>query len=152
MVPIQSLCLHEELIDPRETRYILAHPENFEADLGLLLNRWSSLYGIPKLLNLEQLPSQAYCELQRELADAYLSHINARRLVDIVNAEFYSEAASQANRLLDIWTAARDAQSSWSYVPQRRHTLAHLKDLLGPEDFHAGRFPPAAPIWLFERR
>ena len=62
----------------------------------------------------------------------------------------YDTCLQEARHLCQIWTTvfeATDMNNSW--VTQRTR-LAKLQELLGPEDYAAGRLPPAAPVWRFE--
>ena len=58
-LPLQSLAVQLEILDPREVRYILARAEDFEADLALLRRRYQELATAPPIDDALRFPERA---------------------------------------------------------------------------------------------
>src|SRR5690242_16867636 len=56
---VQRLALQWEILDPREVRYVLTRPEDFQADLKLLQRRYHELANAPPVSDCLRFPDRA---------------------------------------------------------------------------------------------
>src|SRR5947209_19765408 len=55
---IQSLAVEWEILDPREARYVMARPEDWENDIALLRRRYQELKDAPRLCEAQRFPDK----------------------------------------------------------------------------------------------
>jgi hypothetical protein len=150
--PVLDVALHWEILDPREVRYVLTRPEDFEADLRLLQRRYHELADAPPVIDGLRFPvRELVCEL---LTFNRAYHTYATRCRDAEGKAHpeWEEAMAEADQLYRIWDLVRDAGSEFYYVSDRRQALAALRQALGWSDYYAGVLPPHVPVWRFARR
>lgn len=149
---LQALALHLEVLDERETRYVLIRPEDFVADVKLLRRRWASLKDAPPLHDCTIFPDRALMNDLLAFNRAYRQHLEARKAcVGALEAFELGEAIQEADALYQVWDAARDAQCSYYYVTVRREALKRLREQIGEASYHRGVLPPPVPLWRFRR-
>lgn len=146
---LQWAALAAELMDPRETGYLLARRADLWADLGTVARRGHDLWDAPRLQDARRLPTTEESAGFLAFARAYREHLEARRYVELTRAEEIQEALRETNRLYAFWDAARDARTEHYYVAYRRQALKRARDLLGDEAYCAGHWPPPVPLWRF---
>src|SRR6476659_3289007 len=56
---LQAVAVEWELLDPRETRYVLSRPEAFTGDLKLLRRRYGELHDAPPSQDCMRFPDRA---------------------------------------------------------------------------------------------
>ena len=150
--PVQSLALHWEILDPRETRCVLAGPDAFEADLRLVQRRYHELVDAPPAMDSKRFPvREQVCELLT-FNRAYHTHMSLRRDSEGSSHPDLADAVVEADQLYHIWDLVRDAGSDCYYITFRRQALAALRDAIGRGDYYRGVLPPHVPVWRFERR
>ena len=146
---VQETALSLELLDPRETRYVMSRPGDFDADVVLLRRRMHELSGTPPLADAWRFPTA-------DVAHQYLAHnrtlhrdLTLRR--DAMGGHLGLDAAlAETERLYKVWDAVRDARSEFYYVSVRRQALAHLLQMIGPDAYHKAQLPPPVPGWSFD--
>jgi len=152
MSPVQSQLVKLELLDPRECHYTFRRPCDFAADSRMILQRSEDLCKAPHLCDVQFLPSTEECSQASAWHWAYRQHVESRRAFDLRHWGLHSHCLAEAHRLGEIWEAITSAKRAENYVTYRRRQLANLKEFIGDEDYYAGRFPPATPIWCYAAR
>jgi hypothetical protein len=148
---VQALAVQWEVLDPREVRYILARPEDFVADLTLLRRRFQDLANAPNLSDGLRFPDRATVNDFLAFNRAYRQHIDVRQPVELAHWWELRTALQETDQLYQIWDMVRDARCDYYYVTVRRQALKRLRELIGEEDYYAGRLPPVVPVWRFQR-
>jgi hypothetical protein len=144
---LQSLAIQWEILDERETSYILTKRDEFHSDLNMLRQRRIQFADAPRLAEHLRLPErQAANELIRLNRD-YRKHLEDRRILEQDRAHALFAAIRETDQLYIIWDAVRDARCEFYYVTVRRHALKKIRDTLGDAAYFAGELPPALPIW-----
>ena len=138
-----------EILDPRETRYVLAAREDFEADLTLLRKRYGELADAPKLADAQRLPERRTVNELIRFNRAYRKHLEERQVWEADRADLFCAAIGETDRLYRQWDAARDAQCDFYYVTVRRAALKKLRDSIGEAAFVTGHLPHYVPDWRF---
>jgi hypothetical protein len=141
-----------ELMDPRETRYIMATRGDFEADLNLLRKRYADLADAPRLSECRRLPDRQMVNELIKFNRAYRKNLEERQAWESDRADLFHAAIQETDRLYRQWDAVRDAQTDFYYVTVRRTALKKLRDAIGTDAFTAGRMPPYVPEWRFASR
>jgi hypothetical protein len=147
--PLQEVALRWELLDQRETRYILARPEDFLSDLNLLRRRYQDHGQAPLLNDSLRFPDRETANAFLALNRAYRQHINVRQPVELLHWYELGTALRETERLYQIWEAVRDARCEHYYVTVRRQALQRLRELVGEEAYYHGDLPPCVPLWRF---
>lgn len=139
--------LDGQLLDDRETRYVLARVEDFETDLNLLRRRYAELADAPMLGDADRLPDRATVAESVRVNRAYRKGLEVRMVWEADRADVFRSAVAETDRLYRAWDAARDARCEFYYVTVRRQALKRLKYMLGDEDYAAGQMPAYVPAW-----
>ena len=138
-----------EIMDSRETRYVMATRDDFEPDLNLLRKRYAELADAPKLSDCHRLPDRRTVNELIKFNRAFRKHLEERQVWESDRADVLHEAMQETDRLYRQWDAIRDAQCDFYYVTVRRAALKKLREALGADAFNAGRMPPYVPEWRF---
>jgi hypothetical protein len=150
--PMQSLALQWEILDPRETRCVLAGPGAFEADLRLVQRRHRELADAPPLIDSKRFPvREVACDLLT-FNRAYHTHATLVRDSEGKARPELAAAVAETEQLYHVWDLVRDAGSDCYYVTFRRQALAALREAIGRSDYARGVLPPHVPVWRFDRR
>jgi hypothetical protein len=144
---LQKLALQLEIMDPRETRYVLARMEDFRSDLQLLRRRYRTLADAPPLEECKRLPERCLVNDLLAFNRTYHQYLTNRQPVDLVHGEEVQTAMTETDRLYQVWDTVRDARCTYYYVTVRRQALKQLRCLLGEEAFYRGHLPPHVPVW-----
>ena len=153
--PAMQAAIHQtaitwEILDARETRYVLAKPEDFQEDLDFLRKRKSDYEDAPKVSESDRLPGRQLMNDYIRFNRAYRKNLETRMVWEPDRAGPISEVIRETERLYKIWDAMRDAKCEYHYVTVRRTALKKLKELLGPDEYDFGTLPPFVPEWRFE--
>jgi hypothetical protein len=146
---LQKTAIGWELMDPRETRYLLAARADFEPDLDLLRKRYVELADAPKLAECQRLPDRRTVGELLKFNRAYRKHLEEREVWETDRSDVLQAAMQETDRLYRHWDAIRDAQCDFYYVSVRRTALKKLRDAIGEEAFSTGHMPPYVPNWRF---
>ena len=149
--PLRRFCLEHELLDPRETRYVLARPEDFADDLLMLGRRCRDLADAPPASDAARFPDRATVGDALAFNRHYREHLAAVQAVDLVRGEEWQEAIRDTDRLYRIYDAIRDARTEYYYISVRRAALKTIREMIGPDAYYTGTLPPSVPVWLFQR-
>ncbi len=140
-----------QILDRRETRYVLAKPDDFQEDLDFLRKRRADLAEAPKVIDATRLPDRAVINDCIRFNRSFRKNLELRMAWEPDRADFILEVINETERLYKIWDAIRDAKSDLHYVTTRRIALLKLRDLIGPAAYECGPTPPFVPDWRFAR-
>lgn len=149
-LPLTQLCLDWEILDQRETRFVLVKPEEFETDLAMLRRRYRELHLAPPLVDAQRFPDRAAVNELLVFNRAYRKFLEERQPVDSVHAEELRKVQREVDQLYLVWDAVRDARCEYYYVTVRRQALKRLRELLTEEHYEQGLLPPHVPVWRFQ--
>jgi hypothetical protein len=146
---LQTLAIDWEILDARESNYLLRDPEALPWDLHLLHQRHRSLADAPPVQDCSRFPDPPTVAALIAFNRAYRAHLESCRAVDLGQREEVGAALEETDRLYRTWDTIREACSDYRYVKDRREALKRLRDLLGPEAYYTGPLPPSVPVWRF---
>ena len=146
---IHKLAIDWEILDTRETRYIMARPEDFCSDLNLLRRRYQELVDAPRVTESYRFPDRSAVNDLVKFNRAYRKHLDQRHELEMDRSEALRTVMRETDRLYQVWDAVRDARCEFYYVTVRRQALKKLRDLVGEEAYYAGNLPPNVPTWRF---
>jgi hypothetical protein len=149
-LPLIRLALEWEILDPRETRFVLTKPEEFEADVAMLRRRYHELVAAPPLDDAQRFPERSVVNELLVFNRAYRKFLEERQPIDSIHADELRQVQREVDQLYQIWDAVRDARCEYYYVTVRRQALKRLRELLNEEDYYQGRLPPHVPLWRFQ--
>src|SRR5262249_46724784 len=78
-----NLALQWEVLDPREARYVLTRPEEFQSDLRLLQRRYQDLAQAPSVNDGYRFPPRSVVSDMLAFNRAYRQHLEDRKCVDL---------------------------------------------------------------------
>jgi hypothetical protein len=148
---LQAVAVSWEVLDPRETRYVLARPEDFPADLKLLRRRYRELADAPPLHDCMRFPDRALINELLAFNRAYRQHLDNRQALEQTFWWELRESVQETERLYQIWDTVRDARCDYYYVTVRRQALKKLRETVGEDAYWSGCLPPHVPVWRFAR-
>ena len=146
---VQKLALEWEILDERETKYILAKPEEFGGDLNLLRKRYQELKDVPPVADAVRFPDRQTANDLVKFNRAYRKTLETRQHLETDRAYDLQNAIRETDRLYAVWDAVRDARCEYYYVTVRRQSLKKLRELVGEESYRDGTLPPVVPTWRF---
>ena len=79
---VHAVAVEWEILDPRETRYVLTRPDDFCADLNMLRRRYHELADAPPLSDGHRLPDRAAATELVKFNRAYRRHIDQRHQLE----------------------------------------------------------------------
>lgn len=147
---LQAVALEWELLDPREVRYVLTRPEDFEADLNLLRRRCSDLADAPSASDSVRFPDRAVINELLAFNRAYRQHLDVRQPGEPARWWQLRTVLQETDHLYQVWDTMRDARCEYYYVTVRRQALKRLRDMLGANAYYSGQLPPHVPAWRFQ--
>ncbi len=148
---IQTIAVEWELLDPREVKFVLSRPEDFEGDIRLLQRRWTDLVDAPPLSDSLRFPDRAVVNDLLAFNRSYRQLIDQRQAMEPALWWEFQETLSEVDRLYQIWDLVRDARCDYYYVTVRRQALKKLRCLIGESAYIDGALPPHVPLWRFVR-
>jgi hypothetical protein len=148
-LPLQTLAVQLEILDPREVRYILARPEDVVEDLNLLRRRYHDLATAPALADAFRFPERATVNELLAFNRSYRQHMDVRQPLELVHWWELRAVVEETDRLYHVWDKVRDARCPYYYVTVRRQALKRLRELVGEDSYYSGNLPPCVPLWCF---
>jgi hypothetical protein len=79
----------------------------------------------------------------------YREQMEARRAFQRHRYDEITRALEEAAQLARAWDQVWIARCEGCSDRRRRLALKGLRELIGPEDYYAGRMPPPVPLWRF---
>lgn len=154
---IHKTAVDWEIMDPRETRYLMACRDDFDADLNLLRKRYIELKDAPRLSDCKLLPDRKTVNDLITFNRAFRKHLEEKLVWEQDRADVYNEAIRETDVCYRQWDAMRDAQCDFYYVTVRRAALLKAKELWGKDakgeyNYLRTEYPPYVPDWRFVQR
>lgn len=146
---VHKLAVDWEILDPRETRYILSRPDDFVADINLLRRRYQELNEAPRVADSFRFPDRSSVNDLVRFNRAFRKHLDQRHELETDRSEELRAVMKETDRLYQVWDAVRDARCEFYYVTVRRQALKKLKEMLGEDAYETGTLPPNVPTWRF---
>jgi len=146
---LHTTALRLEILDERETRYVLSRLDDFECDLDLLRRRYADLRDAPRLADADRLPVRDVVAQLIQFNRTYRQHLELRQAWEADRADVIGVAVAETDRLYKVWDAVRDARCEFYYVTVRRQALKRLRESLGEAAYEATDLPPHVPAWRF---
>ena len=146
---VHQVAVEWQILDKRETGYVLVRPEDFCTDLNMLRRRYRDLEDAPKVDDSQRFPSRQFVNAQVKFNRTYRRHIDERRLLEADRADTLRNVLVETDRLYQVWDAVRDARCDFYYVTVRRQALKKLKNMLGDEAYATADLPANVPTWRF---
>jgi len=146
---VHKVAVDWEILDQRETRYIMSRPDDYSADLNLLRRRYQELKDAPRVADSFRFPDRTAVNDLVRFNRAFRKHLDQRHELETDRSEELRLVMRETDRLYQVWDAVRDARCEFYYVTVRRQALKKLKDMLGDESYTAGTLPPNVPTWRF---
>lgn len=140
-----------EILDARETTYVLTKRDDFQDDVDFLRKRRRDLAEAPKVYEAARLPASVIINDCLRFNRSFRRNLETRTAFEPDRADFLREVINENERLYTIWDAMRDAKSEMHFVTTRRAALLKLRDLIGPDAFASGEPLPYVPDWRFAR-
>jgi hypothetical protein len=146
---IHQLAIQWEILDERESRYVLTRPEDFCTDLNMLRRRYQDLQDAPKIADAMRFPERTGVNELIRFNRAFRRNIDERRQLEVDRADSLRNVIVETDRLYQIWDSVRDARCDFYYITLRRQALKKLRDMIGEEAYNLAELPPTVPIWRF---
>lgn len=146
----QLVFLANELLDPREVRYVFSRPAEFMNDWNMMQRRIKSLEGSPYLWESARFPDRSVVNELLMFNRAFKNHAEACK--SLWRNKFWIETYDENEELYKIWDYVRDAKCEYYYIHIRREALRKLKvalDNIDPTWYDKGMMPPHVPYWRF---
>jgi hypothetical protein len=110
------------------------------------------LAGAPHLVEAERLPPIGVIDGQIEANRLCRERLQRQIDYDLVRGPCAWQALREAERLQEWWSRARCARSESYTWYARRFSLQWLRAQIGEQAYWASDWPPAVPVWSYERR
>ena len=146
---IHAVAVQWEILDIRETRYVLTRPEDFCTDLNMLRRRYRELEDAPMLADSFRFPERNAVNELVKFNRAFRKTIDQRQQLETDRADSFRNVLWETDRLYQVWDSVRDARCDFYYVTVRRQALKKLRDLVGEEAYLTGDLPPNVPTCRF---
>lgn len=145
-----KVSLDWEILDPRETRYVLAQPDDVAHDLQMLQRRYQELKDAPRVSDAVRFPDRQICNELLAFNRSYRNHVEVRQPLEMGNAYMLRTIQREVDYLYQVWDTVRDARCEYYYVTVRRQALKSLRERIGDDDYYSAKLPPHVPLWRFE--
>lgn len=149
---LHRVAVRMEVLDARETRYVLGRVEDFQTDLDLIRRRYEQLKDAPPVADADRFPPRDVVQHCLQFNWQYREHLEERLAWEPDRAAVIGRAIGETASLRKVWEAASDARCEFYYVTVRRHALLKLREALGPDAYAGGDLPPHVPTWRFIER
>jgi hypothetical protein len=146
---LQQLAIDWEILDRRETKYILAKSDEFGVDLNLLRRRYQELQDAPKVADVNRFPDRNVVNERLKFNRAFRRNLDTRQILETDRASQFQTILTETDDLYAVWDAVRDARCEFYNVTVRRQALKKLQELIGDEAYHLAELPPVVPEWRF---
>ena len=147
---VQSLAVEWEILDPREVRYVLVRPEDWENDIAMLRRRYQDLNEAPKLGDAQRFPDRGTVNELLAFNRAYRRYLDGRQPLEQDRGQPLRNALKETDYLYQVWDTVRDARCEYYYITVRRQALKKLKTMIGPAAYDTAALPPYVPLWRFQ--
>ena len=148
---VQQLAVDWELLDPRETRYVMSRSEDFTGDLRLIRRRYGELRDAPPSYDCLRFPDRGMINELLKFNRDYRQYLEARQATETMSWWQLHDAMVECDRIYQVWDLVREANCDYYYVTVRRQALKKLRETVGELNFYNATLPPHVPVWRFAR-
>jgi len=145
----QALAVRWEIMDPRETGYLLSRARGLQEDLTELRRRCHDLADAPPVYESLRFPDKTSINGYLAFSRSYCKQLALRRPLEPAHAEELDAALREAEQLQELWDTVKGARCQYYYVTYRRECLKRLREMIGDNAYYNGRLPPPVPLWRF---
>jgi hypothetical protein len=148
----QLMFILNEVMDPREARYIFHKQEDFVGDMRMITNRMIDLKDAPYVHECYLLPERVFINELLLRNREYLQYLDEAINKVWIRDPIYAATKEETNYLYKLWDNARDARCDYYYIHVRRQALKYVKtelDKIDPTWYFSGKMPPHVPLWRF---
>lgn len=129
--------------------HLFTRRDRLQHDCDVIRRHAVELRDCPRLIEASQFPSIDANRDGRCLNRRYRDHLFGRLAWEQDRAGMIGLVIEENERLYQVWNLADDAVQPYFGVVKRRTALRKLRELLGEDDYQAGRLPPPVPVWRF---
>lgn len=147
---LSKVAVEWELMDPRESSFMIVRFEEIKEDLEILRKRHVELKGAPLVNDNKRFPERTVLNEMLAFNRALRAHINQRQCVDTDRSARFREALQETDKLFQVWDAVRDAKCEFYYITVRRQALKKVREMVGAEAYYTGNMPHYIPTWRFQ--
>ena len=148
-IALQQLALRLEILDHRESSYILVKKQDFHSDINLLRRRYAEFSNVPRIADSFRMPCRGFVNEMLAFNRSYRQHLLDRKRLEVDRDDVISNTIYENDLLYQIWDAVRDSQCEFYYVTVRRTALRRIRNIIGEERYLSCDFPPVVPVWRF---
>ncbi len=148
---VHKTAINWEIMDERESRYMLANADDFQGDLDILRTRYEALKDAPKIADAQRFPDRCTISHLIKFNREYKKYLEERLLFESDRADVIEEAIQETDACYRQWDSLQDAQCPFYYLTHRRMMLKKFRDYIGEEAFATGQVPPYVPEWRFSK-
>lgn len=148
-VSLQETAIEWELMDRRETSYLFALRDDFQADIDTIRRRREQLADAPRIGESLRLPDRSLLNERCAFNRKYRQHLEQRLELEPHLSAQIQEAIAETDQLYRMYDYARDARCEFYYLTVRRLALKRFRDSVTEDVFATMELPPSAPLWRF---
>jgi hypothetical protein len=148
---VQAVAVDWELLDQRETRYVMNRAEDFAGDLKLLRRRYGELYNAPASYECMRFPDRGLINDLLKFNRDYRQYLEIRQATEPLYWWEFHTVMMECDRIYEVWDLVRESNCDYYYVTVRRQALKKLRERIGDGSFYSGVLPPHVPVWRFAR-
>lgn len=149
---VWTVAINLELMDPRETNFLINRTGDFESDVNILRRRNEDLRDAPKMTDALRLPERGAVNEMCSFNRAFRIHVERQMVINKDREEIHKDILKETDHLFAVWDAIRDARCESFYVMTRRMAMKRLVRLIGDEAFYTLNLPPYVPVWRFQEQ
>lgn len=133
--------------------YDSPYAPNFQIALTTIRGRYQELKDAPHLSDAQRLPDVTAMIEWLTFNKEFQRYVDTQVVFYVPNDpryEFWKTTASENRALYQIWDALIDGSNGHCGVHTRRMALKKARQLLGPETYEGGHWPPNVPTHRFQ--
>lgn len=146
---VLELSVQWQLLDERETRYMLVRPEDYPGDMPIIRRRYLELKDVPLVEDAERFPEREWANEQVRFNRCFRKKMTDRMGLEADRQLIFTLVIRETDKLYEVWDTVRDARCEFYYVTIRRRAIKKLQVLLGDDDYRTATLPPTVPTWRF---
>ena len=147
---IHHVAVEWEILDPRETRYVLARPEDFCADLNMLRRRYKELADAPPAADGFRFPDRNAVNETVRFNRAFRKHLDQRQQLEDRPTDVPAQGDGRDGSALHGVGRGLDSRREFDDIAVRR-TAPRSSATWSARRHQAGTLPPGVPTWRFNQ-
>lgn len=147
---VQQYFIREQVLDIDEAHNFCQFDKGFLADLQVMFNRQIELTGVPRIEAVMVFGiDKASCNELLMFNHRHEKYLRNMRKLYPSQEKLYSRIIKDNKRRYDIYNRIYDCYRLEYLIMDRRFSLRDLRNLIGEENFYAGRLPDHVPFQYF---